>query len=671
MAGSVSRADGPTGMSGTNGKKPTTTTGTIGQAPSPEVSSYYNASTPGSNQTSQVTPSGTPYYSDPIAQAQADWAAAKARGDTAGMAAAHAAAEAERAKQGYSGGADGSQYIPLNPTPTPSPSPSTSTTSGHSTYTASAAPSVSAGTSSYVAPTTPVAKATQALVSNASIPSYSGYSSAPSAKATTPINQTTPNNKVVGSIKNYLNNYFSRRSTKTKDKDGKLQITQAAAGTPLVGGIIQGAYSPFDSWMNSAAEAGDAYTIQPMTTYNPSEALANSKDMLAGISENNIYNTAAKSPLLEPLATLGTAVFNPATAAGAVPLAAMANAMGNAGMNLGSTLGGQLSTLASNAMQNAGWNVTPYDPNASDWTNIKNSWNDVVNAFKDLGATKPLTNIFKTDPNFNNNPFPETQGVPISGPKTNASQAAYDAILGKQTPQVASTGGNVNTTNLPTTPTTPPVVPPAETPAAPAAAGKQGKAGAASIPQQQQVAVETPTLDWNAILNMFQPVQNPWDMQSKALIGEYNTALDNALPEYQALVNNAFGLAADQNANSLNNILNQLIKNKASANTRSASIGSELANVMQTMLGIGSEQSANTTEAYKKAAEIYNEFAKKRADIPSQAVNDLAPYQASWNNVPASAYGNYLYGLASSQVNNETQQAYNQQFWDYILKQLG
>lgn len=47
-----------------------------------------------------------------------DWAAANAAGDTAGMEAAHAAAEALRAQAGYSGGADGSQYIPLSTTPT-------------------------------------------------------------------------------------------------------------------------------------------------------------------------------------------------------------------------------------------------------------------------------------------------------------------------------------------------------------------------------------------------------------------------------------------------------------------------------------------------------------------------------------------------------------------------
>lgn len=49
-----------------------------------------------------------------INQAKKDFADAHARGDKAGMEKAHAAAEAERAKAGYSGGADGSKNIPLN-----------------------------------------------------------------------------------------------------------------------------------------------------------------------------------------------------------------------------------------------------------------------------------------------------------------------------------------------------------------------------------------------------------------------------------------------------------------------------------------------------------------------------------------------------------------------------
>lgn len=47
-----------------------------------------------------------------IADYQKDWQAASARGDKAAMEAAHAGAEAVRAASGYSGGADGSQYIP-------------------------------------------------------------------------------------------------------------------------------------------------------------------------------------------------------------------------------------------------------------------------------------------------------------------------------------------------------------------------------------------------------------------------------------------------------------------------------------------------------------------------------------------------------------------------------
>lgn len=42
------------------------------------------------------------------------WAKASASGDKSGMDAAHAAAEALRAQQGYSGGTDGAQYIPLS-----------------------------------------------------------------------------------------------------------------------------------------------------------------------------------------------------------------------------------------------------------------------------------------------------------------------------------------------------------------------------------------------------------------------------------------------------------------------------------------------------------------------------------------------------------------------------
>ena len=55
------------------------------------------------------------------------WGKAYAAGDTAGMNAAHAGAEAVRAQAGYSGGADGSQTIAL-----PSTSTSTSTSSSSS-----------------------------------------------------------------------------------------------------------------------------------------------------------------------------------------------------------------------------------------------------------------------------------------------------------------------------------------------------------------------------------------------------------------------------------------------------------------------------------------------------------------------------------------------------------
>jgi len=51
---------------------------------------------------------------DLVKQYQAQWATAHANGDTAGEIAAHNGAEAARATAGYSGGADGSQYIPYS-----------------------------------------------------------------------------------------------------------------------------------------------------------------------------------------------------------------------------------------------------------------------------------------------------------------------------------------------------------------------------------------------------------------------------------------------------------------------------------------------------------------------------------------------------------------------------
>lgn len=62
--------------------------------------------------------------------AGAAWNAANAKGDKAGMDAAHAAAEAIRAGKGYSGGSDGSQYIP-----TSNPSQDIKGSSGNSQYT--------------------------------------------------------------------------------------------------------------------------------------------------------------------------------------------------------------------------------------------------------------------------------------------------------------------------------------------------------------------------------------------------------------------------------------------------------------------------------------------------------------------------------------------------------
>lgn len=72
------------------------------------------------NVTPGYTPKGTYLDRDVSAADQAtinnfkaQYEASKAQGDQAGMNAAHAGAEAIRAQYGYSGGVDGSQYIPL------------------------------------------------------------------------------------------------------------------------------------------------------------------------------------------------------------------------------------------------------------------------------------------------------------------------------------------------------------------------------------------------------------------------------------------------------------------------------------------------------------------------------------------------------------------------------
>ena len=62
-----------------------------------------------------------------IEQYQQDWKDANARGDQAGMDAAHAGAQAIRAQQGYSGGDDGTQHIKINPGTSASPKYNTQT----------------------------------------------------------------------------------------------------------------------------------------------------------------------------------------------------------------------------------------------------------------------------------------------------------------------------------------------------------------------------------------------------------------------------------------------------------------------------------------------------------------------------------------------------------------
>lgn len=88
--------------------------------------SQYIAKSSGSSSTAAYTPkdtSGNNYASlagmsdlhqAALSAARQKYAAAQAAGDTAGMAAAHQQAESIRAGYGYSGGADGSEYILLN-----------------------------------------------------------------------------------------------------------------------------------------------------------------------------------------------------------------------------------------------------------------------------------------------------------------------------------------------------------------------------------------------------------------------------------------------------------------------------------------------------------------------------------------------------------------------------
>lgn len=79
-------------------------------------SSSSSSSSSGSSSSGSSSSSGgssSSSSSKTIADYQADYNAAKAAGDQAGMDAAHKGAEALRATQGYSGGVDGSEYIPV------------------------------------------------------------------------------------------------------------------------------------------------------------------------------------------------------------------------------------------------------------------------------------------------------------------------------------------------------------------------------------------------------------------------------------------------------------------------------------------------------------------------------------------------------------------------------
>lgn len=82
------------------------------QAASPEMIAQRKQGSQVSTNRNDMELMGDEAYNN-ILKYQKEWADAQARGDQAAMDAAHAAAEAERAKYGYSGGADGSEHLGL------------------------------------------------------------------------------------------------------------------------------------------------------------------------------------------------------------------------------------------------------------------------------------------------------------------------------------------------------------------------------------------------------------------------------------------------------------------------------------------------------------------------------------------------------------------------------
>lgn len=82
------------------------------QAASPDQIAHRKNQSQVSTNMNDLTLMGDDSYNQ-ILQYQQQWADANAAGDKAGMDAAHAAAEALRAKYGYSGGADGSEHLGL------------------------------------------------------------------------------------------------------------------------------------------------------------------------------------------------------------------------------------------------------------------------------------------------------------------------------------------------------------------------------------------------------------------------------------------------------------------------------------------------------------------------------------------------------------------------------
>jgi hypothetical protein len=104
-------------ITGGNNSSPANNTPAKNTSGAPAAGSSYAPPAGGSNKPTGFVPAGVNMSqndAEGVAYYQRQYERAKAAGDQAGMDQAHSSAESLRAKQGYSGGQDGSQYIQLN-----------------------------------------------------------------------------------------------------------------------------------------------------------------------------------------------------------------------------------------------------------------------------------------------------------------------------------------------------------------------------------------------------------------------------------------------------------------------------------------------------------------------------------------------------------------------------